>query len=273
MRIVWLLLILLLAGCATQGLQQRDGYVADLRHPAKGAEPRVKLVVIHYTAGDFPESMSALTGDDVSAHYLIARHPPLKAGKPLIWQLVPEQQLAWHAGSSYWRGATRLNDTSVGIELVNTGYRWVNGQRVWSPFSAQQIAALTPLLKDLVRRYHLRPQDIIGHSDVAPQRKQDPGPLFPWQQLARQGLGAWPDPARVRFYLHGQSATAPVAAGVLLSRLASYGYEVSADMTAGQQQKVIAAFQMHFRPQDHRGLADVQTLAIADALLEKYGSR
>ncbi|PIJ51292.1 N-acetylmuramoyl-L-alanine amidase [Erwinia sp. OLTSP20] len=273
MRALGLLIILLLAGCASQGLEQRQGYIADLRHPAKGAEPRVKLIIIHYTAEDFPRSISALTGDNVSAHYLIASHPPLRGGQPLIWQLVPEQQLAWHAGSSYWRGATRLNDTSIGIELVNSGYRWVNSQQIWSPFCQPQIAALVPLLQDLVRRYGLRPQDIIGHSDVAPQRKQDPGPLFPWQQLARQGLGAWPDAARVSYYLHGQPPDAPVPVRQLLSRLAAYGYQVEAQMTDQQQRKVIAAFQMHFRPQDYRGLADAQTLAIVSALLEKYGSR
>ncbi|QKJ86576.1 N-acetylmuramoyl-L-alanine amidase [Paramixta manurensis] len=273
MRLIIVLLALWLTACSTSGLEQRPGYVVDTRHPAQGAQPRIKMVVIHYTAEDFPQSLTTLTGNQVSAHYLIPAKPPQHAGQPVVWQLVPEAALAWHAGPSFWRGASRINDTSVGIELVNAGYRRnAQGQRIFAPFSASQIAALQPLLRDIVHRYGIAPQNIVGHSDVAPQRKQDPGPLFPWALLAQQGIGAWPDAARVRFWLDGRDPQASVPVEEVLNALADYGYAVNQQMTPEQQQKVIAAFQMHFRPSDYRGLPDAETLAIAKALVGQYGS-
>lgn len=265
-----LILTLLLAGC-TSGLEQRQGYSVDTRLAAQGARPRVKAIVIHYTAEDFSSSLSTLTDKEVSVHYLIPAQPPLHRGTPLIWQLVPEHELAWHAGPSYWRGATRLNDTSVGIELVNPGYRLTAQGRQFYSFAPAQIAALLPLLRDLISRYHIQPQNIVGHSDIAPQRKQDPGPRFPWAQLAAQGIGAWPDPQRVEELLQGHDRLQPVAQDRLLGLLARYGYEVNAAVTPAQQQKLIAGFQMHFRPASYSGRADAETWAIAQALVEKYG--
>lgn len=117
-------LLLLLAGCsAEKGIIDRDGYQLDTRHPAQAAYPRVKVLVIHYTADDFDVSLATLTDNQVSSHYLIPEQPPLYQGKPRIWQLVPEQDLAWHAGISFWRGSTRINDTSIGIELENRGWQ------------------------------------------------------------------------------------------------------------------------------------------------------
>lgn len=263
-------LALLLAGCQS-GLAPRPGYWVDTQHAAYGARPRIKVIVVHYTAEDFPSSLATLTDREVSAHYLIPRQLPQRGGKGVVWQLVPESELAWHAGPSFWRGATRINDTSVGIELVNRGYTRALTGRDWQPFTPAQIAALTALLRDVAQRYAIAPQNIVGHSDVAPQRKQDPGPLFPWQQLAAQGIGAWPDAARVQHYLAGRAPDAPVAVEALLAALSDYGYEVSGATTPRQQQRLIAAFQMHFRPADYRGLPDAGTLAIAEALREKYG--
>ena len=111
----------------------------------------------------------------------------------------------------------------------------------------------------------------MAHSDIAPQRKDDPGPLFPWQQLAQQGIGAWPDPARVTFYLNGKSKYERVETAALLDLLARYGYDVPENSTEAQQKRVIMVFQMHYRPQLWNGIADAETLAIASALLEKYG--
>ena len=270
-RLLLLLTALLLTGCQT-GIESRDGYWADLRHPAQGARPRVKVIVIHYTAEDFSSSLATLTDREVSAHYLIPRQPPQRAGKGIIWQLVPEQQLAWHAGPSFWRGATRINDTSIGIELVNRGYRRTPTGPEWQPFTVAQMTALEALLRDIARRYAIPPENIVGHSDIAPQRKQDPGPCFPWQQLAQRGLGAWPDSRRVQFWLAGKAPHAAVPAEQVLTLLSRYGYPVSDGMSAREQQKVIAAFQMHFRPADYRGLPDAETAAIAAALLERYGA-
>ena len=207
----------------------------------------------------------------VSSHYLIPARPPVNHGKPRIWQLVPEQDLAWHAGVSFWRGATRINDTSIGIELENQGWQKTAGVKRFTPFEAQQIAALVPLAKNIIHSYNILPQNVVAHSDIAPQRKDDPGPLFPWQQLAEQGIGAWPDVGRVAFYLNGRNPAQLADTATLLDLLSRYGYEVKPEMTPAQKKRVIMAFQMHFRPARWDGIADAESVAIAEALLEKYG--
>ncbi|BBR21685.1 N-acetylmuramoyl-L-alanine amidase [Klebsiella sp. WP3-S18-ESBL-05] len=269
-----MMLAMLLAGCAGEekkAVIEKPGYVLDTSRSAPAAYPRVKVLVIHYTADDFDGSLTTLTGQQVSVHYLIPAVPPLTRGKPRIWRLVPESELAWHAGVSFWRGATRINDTSIGIELENLGWQKSGGTKSFPPFEPTQIQALIPLAKDIIKRYNIEPQNVVAHSDIAPQRKDDPGPLFPWQALAQQGIGAWPDASRVAFYLNGRSPNAPIASYTLLDLLARYGYDVKPNMTRMQQMRVIAAFQMHFRPARYDGVADMESLAIAEALLEKYG--
>ncbi|WP_312584352.1 N-acetylmuramoyl-L-alanine amidase [Atlantibacter sp.] len=271
-RVLPFMLALLLAGCAGEkGIVDRGDYQVDLRRPAVAAYPRVKVLVIHYTADDFDSSLATLTDRNVSAHYLVPDNPPVRNGKPVIWQLVPEQELAWHAGISFWRGTNRINDTSIGIELENRGWRREGGQKQFSPFNPAQIEVLAKLARDIISRYNIQPENVVAHADIAPQRKDDPGPLFPWAALAKQGIGAWPDPARVNFWLMGRRPDEPVDSGALLTLLGRYGYEVTPDMTPAQQKRVIEAFQMHFRPARYDGVADAQTEAIAEALLEKYG--
>lgn len=271
-RVFWLVAAaLLLAGCAGEkGIVEKEGYQLDTRRQAQAAYPRIKVLVIHYTADDFDSSLATLTDKQVSSHYLVPAVPPRYNGKPRIWQLVPEQELAWHAGISAWRGATRLNDTSIGIELENRGWQKSAGVKYFTPFEPAQIQALIPLAKDIIARYHIKPENVVAHADIAPQRKDDPGPLFPWQQLAQQGIGAWPDAQRVNFTLPGARRT-PVDTASLLELLARYGYDVKPDMTPREQRRVIMAFQMHFRPTLYNGEADAETQAIAEALLEKYG--
>ena len=265
---------LLLTGCAGEkGIIDKAGYQLDTRHQAQAAYPRSKVLVIHYTADDFDTSLATLTDKNVSSHYLIPAVPPLHQGKPRIWQLVPEQELAWHAGMSFWRGATRINDTSIGIELENRGWQKSVGEKYFAPFEPAQIQALIPLAKEIIARYDIKPQNVVAHADIAPQRKDDPGPLFPWQQLAEQGIGAWPEASRVKFYLAGRAAHTPVDRMSLLDLLSRYGYEVKPEMTPREQQRVIMAFQMHYRPHLWNGVADAETQAIAEALLEKYGQQ
>ena len=272
-RVFWLVAAaLLLAGCTGEkGIVEKEGYQLDTRRQAQAAYPRIKVPVIHYTADDFDSSLATLTDKQVSSHYLVPAVPPRYNGKPRIWQLVPEQELAWHAGISAWRGATRLNDTSIGIELENRGWQKSAGVKYFAPFEPAQIQALIPLAKDIIARYHIKPENVVAHADIAPQRKDDPGPLFPWQQLAQQGIGAWPDAQRVNFYLAGRAPHTPVDTASLLELLARYGYDVKPDMTPREQRRVIMAFQMHFRPTLYNGEADAETQAIAEALLEKYG--
>lgn len=246
-RVFWLVAAaLLLAGCAGEkGIVEKEGYQLDTRRQAQAAYPRIKVLVIHYTADDFDSSLATLTDKQVSSHYLVPAVPPRYNGKPRIWQLVPEQELAWHAGISAWRGATRLNDTSIGIELENRGWQKSAGVKYFAPFEPAQIQALIPLAKDIIVRYHIKPENVVAHADIAPQR--------------------------VNFYLAGRAPHTPVDTASLLELLARYGYDVKPDMTPREQRRVIMAFQMHFRPTLYNGEADAETQAIAEALLEKYG--
>ncbi|MEC5318579.1 N-acetylmuramoyl-L-alanine amidase [Brenneria populi subsp. brevivirga] len=272
-KCIVILMSLLLAGCrSVSSLEDWGGYKVDSAHRAQAQEARIRFLVIHYTAENFSSSLGTLTGEQVSAHYLIPGYPPLDRGKPVVWRLVPESQAAWHAGASAWRGFTRLNNASIGIELENPGYRRTLTGVKWTPYPPAQIAVLTDIARHIVARYRIAPQNVVAHSDIAPQRKQDPGPLFPWERLAQAGIGAWPDAGRVAFYLGGRKPDETVDETRLLDRLARYGYPLADKMTARQKQRVIAAFQMHFRPGDYRGRADAQTEAIAEALLEKYGA-
>lgn len=267
-----ILLAMLLAGCVSDnGIVDKGAYELDTRHQAQATYPRIKVLVIHYTADDFDRSLATLTDKNVSSHYLIPAKPPAPDGKPRIWQLVPESELAWHAGTSFWRGTNRINDTSIGIELENRGWQKKDGVKIFYPFEPTQIAALIPLAKDIIARYDILPQNVVAHADIAPQRKDDPGPLFPWRELAQQGIGAWPDPARVAFYMNGQPPNQPVDEAVLLDLLGRYGYDVSEKNNPAQNKRIIMAFQMHFRPGNWQGVADIETMAIAEALLEKYG--
>ncbi|CDW60485.1 YbjQ 1 and Amidase 2 domain containing protein [Trichuris trichiura] len=214
--------MLMVSVSGEKGIVEKEGYQLDTRRQAQAAYPRIKVLVIHYTADDFDSSLATLTDKQVSSHYLVPAVPPRYNGKPRIWQLVPEQELAWHAGISAWRGATRLNDTSIGIELENRGWQKSAGVKYFAPFEPAQIQALIPLAKDIIARYHIKPENVVAHADIAPQRKDDPGPLFPWQQLAQQGIGAWPDAQRVNFYLAGRAPHTPVDTASLLELLARY---------------------------------------------------
>ncbi|CAI0748137.1 N-acetylmuramoyl-L-alanine amidase AmiD precursor [Serratia entomophila] len=265
----------LLAGCQNphQGTTvDRGDYQLETLHQAQGADRRIRFLVMHYTAEDFHSSLKTLTDEHVSAHYLLPAHPQLEHGKPTAFQLVPEEMRAWHAGVSGWRGRSNLNDTSIGIEIVNRGFTRSMLFTHWQPYTAEQIALLIPLSRDIIRRYGIQPPDVVGHSDIAPQRKQDPGPLFPWQALAEAGIGAWPDAAEVQRLLAGRDKHAPVPMAPLLARLARYGYAIDPAWDVSQQRNVLAAFQMHFRPDDFRGEPDAESEAIVDALLLKYGA-
>lgn len=144
----------------------------------EGAQP--DMVVLHFTAmGSCADAMERLCDpqSEVSAHYLIG-----KDGQ--VWHLVPEDKRAWHAGRGQWGSVSDVNSRSIGIELDNLGDH---------PFPEPQMAALEALLADILTRWRIPPERVIGHSDMAPERKSDPGPRFDWQRLARQGLAVWPD--------------------------------------------------------------------------------
>ena len=262
---------LALAACAPATMIDRGGYVADTQYHARSADSRIRFLVLHYTEGDERTSLEELTQQSVSAHYLVPQHPPVRDGKPVVLQLVPEAQRAWHAGVSEWQGTTELNAASIGIENVNSGPRDTPQGREWAPWPPDQVAAIIALSKDIVTRYGIPPTRVVGHSDIAPQRKIDPGPLFPWQQLYKAGVGAWPDDATLKADLAGRAPDAPADVRGLQTKLARYGYDVATDGVLDERtRRVFAAFQMHFRPRDYSGTPDAETDAIAQALLDKY---
>jgi len=204
----------------------------------------VSMIVLHYTG--MPDAASAvkrLTDSEakVSAHYLIAEDGT-------VMRLVPEDKRAWHAGRSHWRGITDVNSASIGVELVNPGHEW--GYR---PFPDEQIDALVPLLASIKDRYAITRGNIVGHSDIAPTRKQDPGELFPWGKLARLRL-ALPRPTR--------NLMDPMwtDAGFLLA-LDRFGYDVSDRLAA------VVAFQRRFRPELIDGEIDGECRSLLLALL------
>lgn len=252
-RVLALGLCMLLAGCAS-------GPRIDTRHTSVGHDSRVQFIVLHYTSSDLERSLDILKGDGVSSHYLIGESPAT------IYQLVDENRRAWHAGDSQWRGRTWLNSSSIGIELVNRGYIEGEQGRLWYPYSDAQIDALIVLLKDIMQRHGLKPGAIIGHSDIAPQRKVDPGPLFPWKRLADAGLLPWPDAAVVARQRSLYALQLPDIAW-FQTQLAEQGYKVPEHgQLDSETRNVIAAFQMKYRPTRFDGELDAETAAILAAL-------
>ena len=249
---VWLCVLLLLSGCS--GLKFDDSY------QAVGQDSRVQFIVLHYTSTDLPRSLYLLTSKEVSSHYLIAEQPAT------IYRLVDENRRAWHAGNSQWNGRTWLNSSSIGIEMVNQGYSDTPAGRVWQPWSEQQIEALVLLLKDIMLRHGLTADHVVGHSDIAPQRKVDPGPAFPWERLAQEGLIHWPEPQAVTTHLAVFTEQLPTVAW-FQQQLAQIGYAVPEHGELDEATRnVIVAFQMKYRPNLYDGEPDAQTAAMLLAL-------
>ena len=198
-------------------------------HDARPVRTAVDMILLHYTGmRTGREALARLTDPAarVSAHYLIEED-----GR--IFALVPEERRAWHAGVARWEGRCDVNARAIGIELVNPGHEF--GYR---PFPDSQIAALIALIRDIRRRWPVRDSRILGHADVAPLRKQDPGELFPWDRLAAAGIGLWPVAEEWRTH----DPPAP------LSALAAFGYGWLEDGDDGTAAAVVQAFQRHFRP-------------------------
>jgi N-acetylmuramoyl-L-alanine amidase len=254
-----IILVCLLAGLLSAcGLHRNGSLIIDRSIVAKSQNSRVEFVVLHYTSTGNEASLKILSQLNVSSHYLITREP-----RPRVYQLVDESRRAWHAGLSEWYGRTDMNSASIGIEIVNNG----NEDGSWEPYTPEQIDTLVALLKDIGARHQIKPANIIGHSDIAAQRKIDPGPLFPWGQLAVLGLGRWFDANHVREYeaeFHQRGLPDTVWIQGQLRRL---GYAVPATGKLDRATRnVIAAFQMHFRPALYDGEPDAETLAIMKAL-------
>ncbi len=225
-----------------------------------GAEPRkepVTCLVLHHTAGSLPSSLDILQGKDpkhkVGVHYLVTDEP-----KPRVIRLVPENLAAFHAGKSAWGKLTNLNQNSVGIEIIN-----YDGNVY--PYSEAQAAIIFSLCDEIVRRYDIKPWNVLAHSDIAVGRKVDPGAKFPWAKLASLGIGAWPLPGEVADNLRKKQNLSP---NHVRSLLTAYGYAL--EPGDGGLKLGVEAFQRHFRPNKIDGLVDDETVAILEALLRRY---
>lgn len=212
------------------------------KHGPRKGDPPIDMLVLHFTGlPTFAESLEALADGpkEVSSHYLIDTDGT-------VYHLVPESRRAWHAGVSYWRGERDINSRSIGIELQNP-----DGNV--TPYPEAQVAALIPLCQDILARHPIPPRNVVGHSDIAPDRKDDPGILFPWRRLAEAGIGLWPD----------MSGTARGIEDVI-PLLTDLGYDPEAS-------DAVAAFQRRFRPGRVDGRLDGEISALAVELLKSAG--
>ncbi|SFN40951.1 N-acetylmuramoyl-L-alanine amidase [Xenorhabdus japonica] len=266
--------ITLLIGCSYSPEREgRDGYIVDHSYPysTKQDIDSIRFLVLHYTALNDKKSLRALTGGSVNIHYLIPSQPKHENKEPIIFQLVSEKERAWHAGKSEWNGYQNLNRYSIGIEIVNCGFKQEFIKKEWCLYHPSQIDAVIRLAKDIIHKYKIKAVNVVGHSDIAPLRKKDPGPVFPWRELYEQGIGAWPDDATVNKYLAGRAPNFPVSVMAIQKALALYGYNIpQTGLLDNTSYRTIQAFQMHFRPSDISGIPDAETEAIALALIEKY---
>ncbi|MCZ6605748.1 MAG: N-acetylmuramoyl-L-alanine amidase [Alphaproteobacteria bacterium] len=204
----------------------------------------VDMLVLHYTGMETAEAALAWMRDpasQVSAHYLVD-----EAGT--VTRLVDEAQRAWHAGTAAWRHHRDINARSIGIELANPGHEF--GYR---NFPATQITTVEELARNILDRHAIPARNVVGHADVAPARKADPGERFPWERLAAAGIGLWPD-----------VAAAPLPTEGLASALRTFGYDPSIATTG----EIVTAFQRHFRPALVDGIADDETRERLAALVE-----
>lgn len=254
--------------------------------PSANQGSRINYLVLHFTAEDFAESLRLLTQPTdrpVSVHYLVPEpgDETYDRNQLVVYRLVREPRRARHAGVSYWAASQSLNNSSIGIEIVNRSRCEAidpdaettpeNQSCTFLEFAEEQVELVIRLAKDILER---NPQidavDVVGHGDIAPDRRLDPGPAFPWRRLYENGIGAWYDEdtfARYRTAFESQ----PPDIATLQRALAAYGYRIEATGDNDVQTRfVVRAFQMHFRPAKWNGGIDAETAAILFALLEKY---
>jgi N-acetylmuramoyl-L-alanine amidase len=255
-----------LAGCASFVLP-----IDSTSYSAKSQDSRVQHLVLHFTTIDNEKSIKVLTEDTVSSHYLVTER--IGDAPPKIYQLVPEDRRAFHAGVSWWKGAAGLNASSIGIEIVNKGYTDTPQGRVWHEYQKEQMDLVIALSKDIVKRHDVRPDRVVGHSDIAPGRKNDPGPKFPWKRFADEGIIPWPDEAMVKAKQSEHERALPDAKW-FQEKLTAHGFRVTTTGTMDAlTTSALEAFQMKYRQSKFDGVADAETAALLDVATSKDGFR
>ncbi|ASG31805.1 N-acetylmuramoyl-L-alanine amidase [Fusobacterium animalis] len=240
---------------------------------SRGKEERIKFIILHYTALDNVGSIRELTGG-VSAHFLVLDEDDNK-----IYSLVTLEQRAWHAGVSTFRGRTNINDTSVGIEIVNDGIakEYRSDPNPYHPYDHYvdykpiQIEKVAQIIKYVAEKYNIPARNIVAHSDIAPSRKKDPGAKFPWKELYdKYNIGAWYDEADKQEFMDEEKFKA-TSIREIKDELRKYGYEINRlDEWDKESKDVVYAFQLHFNPKNATGEMDLETFAILKALNKKY---
>ena len=224
----------------------------------------IDMLLLHYTGmTDADKAVSWLCDprSEVSAHYLV-----FEDGR--IVQMVAEAHRAWHAGRSFWQGESDINSCSIGIEMANAGYLDCENADQLPEFPEPQMAAVETLSRDIVMRYKIPASRVLGHSDVAPGRKQDPGEKFDWQRLAQAGVGLWSNEmgSGVQKLVIGDQNE---AVAKLQRRLLKFGFDMEVTGIYGPTtQAIVRAFQQHWRQDRATGNADAQTMGRLDSLLK-----
>ena len=224
-------------------------------HPKKRSKDKIKFIIIHYTGmKNINSALKRLKNiqSEVSAHYLIEKN-----GK--ITTLVPDLFIAWHAGISYWKNLISLNKDSIGIEIENPGH--TNG---YKNFSKHQIISLIKLTNFLIKKFRINKQNILGHSDIAPDRKKDPGEKFPWKLLAKKGIGFWHNlDLRYLQKLRIKKCN-KLEEKIFFYKLKKLGYNLESVKIKNSKKNnfVTKAFQRRFRPQLIDGKVDQECLKI-----------
>lgn len=247
---------------------------------------RIRHLVLHFTAEPFDRSFALLTRADtgaVSAHYLVPdlNDPTFSgtSGRPL--RLVAEERRAWHAGSSFWAGETALNNSSIGIEIVNQStcdHRLTvplpgpEADRChYLPFPEAQLVEVIALTQEILARHpDIPPERVLGHADIAPTRKVDPGPFFPWRRLHEAGVGPWYEANTFEAWRAWLRDT-PLPLATRQAALAAWGFDLTpTGRLDGETRYALRAFQLHFRPEPLTYAFDEDTTAILFALLARY---
>ena len=258
----------LLAGCATVS---PPGLVIDTSTTAVSQDSRVQHLILHFTTVNNALSLKILSQGPVSSHYLVTER--VGDTPPQILRLVDENRRAFHAGVSSWKGVTAINASSIGIEIVNLGGRKGPYSLEFQSFDDEQMALVIELSKDIVARHGIKPERVLGHSDIAPTRKNDPGPKFPWKRFADAGLILWPDAALVAQKRVGFDAKLPDVKW-FQEIMKAHGFEVPQHGELDRATRdVISAFQMKYRPTLYDGQPDAETAAMVDALVAQSAQR